>query len=97
MSLKIDPFKIVVFVAGKSYSLKVEQPCLSPNKEIFAVPDGSISIQVQSNRPLLNSNPYNREKPEWKGINLRFEEASVLESIISAIQAHLYRFTTSTL
>lgn len=82
MSLKIDPFKIVVLVAGESYSLKVEQSYLSANKEVFTVSGRNGSIQVQSNRPLIKSDPHSKRKPAWKAVNAKIEQVAFFEAAI---------------
>jgi len=89
MSLKIDPFKIVVLVTRKSYSLKVEQSYLSENKEVFTISGRNGSIQVQSNRPLIKADPYSKKKPDWKAVNAKVEQAAFFEAAIFAIQTHI--------
>jgi len=87
--LRINPFKISVKFADKSYSLKVEQSYLSANKEVFTIIDGNQSFQITSDRPLIKANPHSRKKPNYKAVDARIEQQSFFERIIQEIQSHL--------
>ena len=90
MQLELTPFEIEFIYGKKKYSADVAQE-IKGNVEVFTITHENKSIQIQSDRPFINSLPNSRKKAKFKAVNAKVNQQAFYETVIAAIQSHIYK------
>jgi hypothetical protein len=84
-------FKIYILHDRQTYQLSVERVFLNEVKEQYKVSGRTSSMTLESNRPLFRNKGIKKRRPDWKVIEGRSTNSSILEKIIIAIMGMLSR------